>query len=312
MKSNNVLAKSAKDRTLDDLVYIENEIASTQNVTVSSGFYMDPSIPVAIKKLKTRDERPWFSTDTDSSLVKDLNNEMDILDQIAHPNIVKYYGYMFSGENPCIIMDLLAYSLEDVLLKSNILNERSNMMAAALQAKVALSIAYALEYLHHNKIVHADLKLANVLTNEDFSAVKVCDFGLSQDTTKNTSQTEWSRGTLVWLSPEIAQYTIDKNIRRPDAPKDPYKIDMWPFGHILLQFLINTNATPYNHLPPKTTDYALFLLIAAGNHHPIPPAKPLSELIIWCLQKDPAKRPSATEAIDAICKLQSKNNKKPC
>ncbi|KAK9861158.1 hypothetical protein WJX84_004717 [Apatococcus fuscideae] len=108
-----------------------------------------------------------------------------------------------------------------------------------MRLMVALDAAKGMEYLHAKRIVHFDLKSANLLLGHRDKRLicKVADFGLSKqkrDTyvTGVTSQ----RGTLPWIAPEI--------IKSPHAVNE--KVDVFSFGVVLWE--IWTGKEPYEGL----------------------------------------------------------------
>lgn len=114
-----------------------------------------------------------------------IMREVNIWKQIDHPNIITYYGSFLDKTNlwlKCEYMD--GNSLRSVL---------DNRFPDGLEVKYVLAITKevlsALVYLHQNKIIHRDLKAANIevesiidSTSECNSQkeIKVCDFGVSR------------------------------------------------------------------------------------------------------------------------------------
>ncbi|KAJ7620606.1 kinase-like domain-containing protein [Mycena polygramma] len=68
--------------------------------------------------------------------------------------------------------------------------------------KLLYEIAQGLQYLHSRGIVHGDLRGANILINEDWSAC-LADFGLSAFSDATASMTTNRAGSLYWMAPEL-------------------------------------------------------------------------------------------------------------
>ncbi|KFK28934.1 hypothetical protein AALP_AA7G067700 [Arabis alpina] len=128
--------------------------------TVYKGILPDNSI-VAIKKARLGD----------SSQVKQFINEVLVLSQINHRNVVKLLGCCLETEVPLI----------------------------------AIEVAGTLAYLHSSAsipIIHRDIKTANILLDENLTA-KVADFGASKLIPMDKEQlTTMVQGTLGYLDPE--------------------------------------------------------------------------------------------------------------
>ncbi|KAM0847207.1 hypothetical protein ACQ4PT_055164 [Festuca glaucescens] len=100
---------------------------------------------------------------------------------------------------------------------------------------IALDIANALEYLHHNSqrpILHSDLKPSNILLADDMSA-RICDFGLARfcDKARSTS-TVAAKGTIGYIAPE---YATDGQVMASG--------DVYSFGVILMEMLTGRRPT---------------------------------------------------------------------
>ncbi|KAJ7721125.1 kinase-like domain-containing protein [Mycena metata] len=69
--------------------------------------------------------------------------------------------------------------------------------------KLLFEVAQGLEYLHSNDIVHGDLRGANILINQDWSAC-LADFGLSGFSDATANQTSSKRaGSIYWMAPQL-------------------------------------------------------------------------------------------------------------
>lgn len=69
--------------------------------------------------------------------------------------------------------------------------------------RIALDIARGLHFLHSKKIVHFDLKSANVLLSRDFTA-KIADVGLAKIMQQQFLSTLYCVGTFAWAAPEVS------------------------------------------------------------------------------------------------------------
>ena len=108
------------------------------------------SVPVAVKQL-------YDSFDNESSFYE----EISILRELRHPNIVMLFGGFFDSNNrPCIVTEFATRgSLDKVLYESN------TLLSTELKLSIVRQLATALNYLHclDSPVVHRDLKPANVL-----------------------------------------------------------------------------------------------------------------------------------------------------
>ena len=68
--------------------------------------------------------------------------------------------------------------------------------------RIALDIARGLHFLHSRKIVHFDLKSANILLSRDFTA-KIADVGLAKIMQQQFLSTLYCVGTFAWAAPEV-------------------------------------------------------------------------------------------------------------
>lgn len=160
--------------------------------------------------------------------------------------------------------------------------------------KFVLDVASGLERLHSNQpqIIHQDIKPANILI-DDNGNFTITDFGIS--TRKSGGQEsdyyEDVSGTMAYMAPERFQ---------SDADPIPQS-DIWAFGATLCEIL--TGYVPFgengglNQANGSATMPTLSGMSADLKH-----------LIQSCLQKDPAKRPTAQKIIEIA---QSKKRKKP-
>ena len=95
---------------------------------------------------------------------------------MEHPNIIKLREVILEGEDQqelYLILDFLPYDIKKVF--------RSNLTVNLNNVKnIVFQILAGLNYCHQCQVLHRDLKPENILITDDFSEVKLCDFGLAR------------------------------------------------------------------------------------------------------------------------------------
>ncbi|SDT29874.1 WD40 repeat domain-containing serine/threonine protein kinase [Actinoplanes derwentensis] len=151
---------------------------------------------------------------------------------------------------------------------------------------VAVGVATALVAIHGAGVVHRDLKPANVLLAVGLP--KVIDFGIARgvDLSAELTGPDQVIGTIGYLAPEC----LDPGDRGRVGPP----ADVFAWG-VLVGFAA-TGRTPFGGDSPLATIGRI--LTRAPDLDGVP--EPLRRLAAAALQKDPAKRPSAPELLDAL------------
>src|SRR5581483_2458349 len=139
---------------------------------------------------------------------------------------------------------------------------------------------------HRRGVIHRDLKPHNVIVNGEDRA-KVTDFGIARAGASDMTETGSIMGTAQYLSPEQAQG------RAVSAQSDLYAV-----GVILYELL--TGRVPFE------ADTAVSIALKHVSEPPTPPralnpAVPpeLEQVVMWALEKDPARRPQNADAFIA-------------
>ena len=117
------------------------------------------------------------------------SNEARLLKLLHHDNIVRYYGdyYDYNDIYYSIILEYIdGTTLEqEISHLSNISQRPSKDYIYSLLYQQSLS----LECLNFNRIVHNDIKPANIMYSSHFNQFKLCDFGLARQTDQLTCPT---------------------------------------------------------------------------------------------------------------------------
>ena len=161
-----------------------------------------------------------------SHLIQCIIDEIKILRSLDHPNIVKYFE-TYEDENLIhIVMEYIpGQNLLDLLTSRKKKNFTEHQICLMIT-----SILKAILFLHRANIIHRDLKPENILFSniDDFSSLKLIDFGLS---VLETKKEKYRVGSPYFMAPEM----INGNY----SPAS----DMWGIGVIL--YLILTGKQPF-------------------------------------------------------------------
>eukprot|EP00456_Euglypha_rotunda_P058819 TRINITY_DN4895_c0_g1_i3.p1 TRINITY_DN4895_c0_g1~~TRINITY_DN4895_c0_g1_i3.p1 ORF type:complete len:203 (-),score=15.46 TRINITY_DN4895_c0_g1_i3:14-622(-) len=167
-----------------------------------------------------------------------IEQEIAVLKEIRHVNTVSYYGSVRSEEDRLIL--LMEYcdggSLQDLIKR------RTEPMRESHIAYVLRCTLLALCHLHENKIVHRDIKAANILLTLN-GMVKLTDFGISHVLSKADGSKTRLAGSPLYMAPEVFKDT------RPD-----FKSDIWSLGIMAIEMV--DGKPPYASESPTLTELA--------------------------------------------------------
>ncbi|TVU47652.1 hypothetical protein EJB05_07258 [Eragrostis curvula] len=204
-----------------------------------------------------------------------LEQEIALLSQFEHENIVQYYGTDKEDSKLYIFLELVTQgSLASLYQKYRL---RDTHVSAYTR-----QILHGLIYLHERNIVHRDIKCANILVHANGS-VKLADFGLAKEITK-LNAVKSCKGTVYWMAPEVV------NPRMTYGPA----ADIWSLGCTVLEML--TCQLPY---PDLEWTQALYR-IGKGEPPTIPSvlSRDARDFIRQCVNPNPDDRPSASKLLE--------------
>ncbi|ONM08290.1 Mitogen-activated protein kinase kinase kinase 1 [Zea mays] len=204
-----------------------------------------------------------------------LEQEIALLSQFEHENIVQYYGTDKEESKLYIFIELVTQGSLSSLYQKYKLRE-SQVSAYTRQ------ILNGLVYLHERNVVHRDIKCANILVHANGS-VKLADFGLAKEMSK-INMLRSCKGSVYWMAPEVIN---PKKMYGPSA-------DIWSLGCTVLEML--TRQIPF----PNVEWTNAFFMIGRGEQPTIPNylSKEAQDFIGQCVRVDPESRPSASQLLE--------------
>ena len=224
----------------------------------------------AMKSLKRK-----VSSDSPGNPDKVILNEINILREMDHPNILKIFSFYSNPKSYDIITELCSGGeLFDELEENGPFSEKKT-------AYIMYQIFSAINYCHKNKIIHRDLKPENILIikredeDNELLFVKICDFG----TAKWFEDGKIERsivGSCYYIAPEVLQKNYDE------------KCDLWSIGVIM--YILLSGRPPFG----GNDDKEIFKRILNGSYD---------------LKSDPWNKISS-EAKDLIYRLLLMDSKK--
>ena len=130
-------------------------------------------------------------------LIQKMKEEVSILKQLNHNNIVKFYGYTETNNQLLIEMEYIKYGTLSRWMKNH--HKISEEEASLIIGKVLSAV----EYLHSMHICHRDIKPENIMMSKenDLASIKIIDFGLSAQHFNYLSQNDYC-GTFIYMAPE--------------------------------------------------------------------------------------------------------------
>lgn len=254
-----------KSKTLDNKYMLGDEIGKGAYGRVYKGLDLENGDFVAIKQVSL-----------ENIAQEDLNiimQEIDLLKNLNHKNIVKYLGSLKTKSHLHIILEYVENgSLANII--------KPNKFGPFPESLVAVYIAQVLEglvYLHEQGVIHRDIKGANILTTKE-GLVKLADFGVATKLTEADVNTHSVVGTPYWMAPEVIEMS---GVCAAS--------DIWSVGCTVIELL--TCVPPYYDLQPMP---ALFRIVQ-DEHPPIPDSlsPDITDFLRQCFKKDARQRPDA-------------------
>ncbi|VAH00839.1 unnamed protein product [Triticum turgidum subsp. durum] len=283
-----------------ELIHATNNFDSTRILgkgghgTVYKGILKN-NMTVAIKRCALVDERQK----------KEFGQELLILSQINHKNIVKLLGCCLEVEVPILVYEFV---LNGTLFEYIHGKNRSSHISFSNLLRISHEAAEGLSFLHSYAsppVIHGDVKTSNILLDDNHMA-KVSDFGASVLAPSDEEQfLTILQGTCGYLDPEYLQ-----------TCQLTAKSDVYSFGVILLEIL--TGQLPLKLEGPDTQKILSSTFLSAMKENNLDAVlvkhvkeqesmellKGLADLAKKCLDMCGDSRPSMKEVANELGRLR--------
>jgi len=212
---------------------------------------------------------------------------------LTSPHTVQLYDFGIAEDGRLYyVMELLDGLDLDTLIRQH------GPLPAERVVHLLRQVCSALQDAHANGLVHRDIKPANVVVSRagtTFDFVKVLDFGLVKldsprradpDAVQLSAEDSWS-GTPGYMAPEVVVGAADTD----------HRVDLYALGCVAYWLLTGTMV-----FEGENAMQVMFQHVQAEPKRPsdrvdLPIPAALEDLVMQCLEKDPARRPASAEAV---------------
>lgn len=267
---------------------IEKKIGKGQFSEVFQAVDRKTGTAVALKKISIFEMM-------DAKTRLDCYKEINLLQQLDHPNIIKHLGYFIASNDLYIILELAGGG--DLSRLLSYFSSKGSLLSEATIWKFFSQISSALAHMHDKRVMHRDIKPANIFVTSD-GVPKLGDLGLGRFFSNRTQDAHSLVGTPYYMSPE----------RITESGYD-FKSDIWSMGCLLYEMA----ALQSPFYGEKMNLYSLCKKIETVNYPPLPVDKfsdALRSIVTACLNPNPDLRPDA-KTIANIARIQLTKHSSP-
>ncbi|XP_072955684.1 mitogen-activated protein kinase kinase kinase 5-like isoform X1 [Typha angustifolia] len=212
--------------------------------------------------------------------IKQLEQEIKFLSQFKHQNIVQYYGSEIIDDRFFIYLEYVHPGSMNKYVR-----QHCGAMTESVVRNFTRHILNGLDYLHSKKIMHRDIKGANLLVDIN-GVVKLADFGMAKHLSA-AAPDHSLKGTSYWMAPEVLQATMNKEITYDLA------VDIWSLGCTIIEMF--TGKHPWNGLEGPA---ALFKVLNKDPPIPETLSSDGKDFLQCCFRRNPADRPTANKLLE--------------
>lgn len=245
---------------------------------------------------------------------KAFKSEVSAIASVQHVNLARLLGYCIAsggGARFLVYEFVFNGSLDNWIFPKIRANQRSGCLTWDLRCRVALDVAKALSYLHHDCrscVLHLDVKPENILIDENYRAL-VCDFGLSKLKGREESRVMTTIcGTRGYMAPE---WLLENGVSE--------KCDVYSYGMVLLEMIGgrrcicvldkgHDSKKKFQFFPrivfDKLKEGKLMEVVderlLAGGGVDERELRRMVGVALWCIQEKPRTRPTMVEVVEML------------
>nr|BAI79276.1 LysM type receptor kinase [Lotus japonicus] len=237
----------------------------------------------------------------------DVSKEIQILNKVNHSNVIRLSGVSFNEGQWYLVYEYAANGpLSEWIFFGKFLSWTQRI-------QIALDVAIGLDYLHSFTSpphIHKDLKSSNILLDSDFRA-KIANLSLARsvkgvDEDDQFLATRNIVGTRGYMAPEYLENGLVST-----------KLDVYAFGVLMLEILTgkevaailaeDNNKNLSGVLSAVLGEERLkeFMDPSLQSNYPFELAMFVFEIIVGCIEKDPASRPSMQEIVPTLSRTMN-------
>ena len=220
--------------------------------------------------------------------------EAEILERMRHPNIVTFYDAQLEVAPRFLVAELIkGRDLEQEIIQTR---KSGQWIPRSDAVSIVEKLARALHHAHRKKVIHRDVKPANIMIGGD--VVKLTDFGLARFGDPNMTQAGTKIGTPFYMAPE----QVTGNPTQIDARSDQYSL-----GVVLYELLCRRR--PFEG-PTAESVYMKIVNELPTNPTAIDPSisRELAGVCLKALAKDPARRWPGCDSFASALRLAARED----
>ena len=249
---------------------------------LGSGNFGTASLVVDLKSKDAKEEKKVMKEihvgDLQPDETVDAMHEANLLRHLDHPGIVKFHDSFIENENFCIVTEYCeGGDLDEKICQYH---KQGKKLPEPLVIEWLIQLLLAVQYMHSRRVLHRDLKTRNIFLRKNM--IKIGDLGISRILMGTSDMASTFTGTPYYMSPEVLKHEGYNS-----------KSDVWSIGCILYEMVALKHAFEGQSL------MGVMYKIVESNLPEWPKgySEDLEDVFHFIMNKDPSKRPSASEVL---------------
>ncbi|XP_065858770.1 PR5-like receptor kinase [Euphorbia lathyris] len=230
---------------------------------------------------------------------EDFINEVASISRTSHVNVVTLLGFCYQRTKRALVYEYMPNGSLDKFICHQ--DEKMHHLDQKTQFEIAIGIARGLEYLHrgcNTRIVHFNIKPHNILLDKDLCP-KISDFGLAKLCKGKESIVSMlgARGTAGYIAPEVFMRGFGGI---------SYKSDVYSYGMMILEMFAGETVVVSDGTQTNSDAYFPDFVYKYLEREEIDEnigdevKRRMIIVGLWCIQTNPANRPSMTKVIEML------------